>query len=66
VEYIDQVVTNYTKFNIPLETFVTDSQYMDKDKDFTLSNTYALADFQVNIWPNGTSHATNMTLRPRA
>jgi hypothetical protein len=40
-------VKNYSAFNIPLETFVTDSQYMDKDQDFTLSPTYLLSDFQV-------------------
>lgn len=48
VEYIDKVVTNYTAANIPLETFVTDSQYMDSDQDFTLSPTYSLPDFQVS------------------
>lgn len=32
---------------IPLETFVTDSQYMDKDQDFTFSADYAVDDFQV-------------------
>lgn len=47
VEYIDKVAKNYSAYNIPLETFVTDSQYMDRDQDFTLSDTYQLADFQV-------------------
>ena len=28
---------SYAYFKIPLETFVTDSQYMDHDQDFTIS-----------------------------
>eukprot|EP00884_Botryococcus_braunii_P020446 jgi/Botrbrau1/7085/Bobra.0165s0107.1 len=49
VEFIDKVVKNYSAFNIPLETFVTDSQYMDKDQDFTVSPTYQLTEFQAFI-----------------
>ena len=42
-----RVVESYMKARIPLETFVTDSQYMDKDQDFTFSADYAVDDFQV-------------------
>ena len=31
------MVQSYEYFKIPLETFVTDSQYMDHDQDFTIS-----------------------------
>ena len=31
------MVDSYAYFKIPLETFVTDSQYMDHDQDFTIS-----------------------------
>ena len=42
-----RVVESYMQARIPLETFVTDSQYMDKDQDFTFSADYAVEDFQV-------------------
>eukprot|EP00884_Botryococcus_braunii_P003098 jgi/Botrbrau1/1278/Bobra.0163s0061.1 len=42
VEIIDRIVDSYRYANIPLETFVSDSQYMDGDQDFTLSPSYPL------------------------
>ncbi|KAK9915638.1 hypothetical protein WJX75_001864 [Coccomyxa subellipsoidea] len=46
VKQMTRVVESYMQAQIPLETFVTDSQYMDKDQDFTFSADYALDDFQ--------------------
>ena len=37
VQQLERVVQSYAYFKIPLETFVTDSQYMDHDQDFTIS-----------------------------
>ena len=37
VQQLTRVVQSYEYFKIPLETFVTDSQYMDHDQDFTIS-----------------------------
>ena len=34
---LSRVLDSYAYFQIPLETFVTDSQYMDHDQDFTMS-----------------------------
>jgi hypothetical protein len=47
VKQMTRVVESYMQAQIPLETFVTDSQYMDKDQDFTFSADYAVDDFQV-------------------
>ena len=47
MKQITRVVESYMQAQIPLETFVTDSQYMDKDQDFTFSADYAVDDFQV-------------------
>lgn len=47
VSQIVRVVESYMQARIPLETFVTDSQYMDNDQDFTFSADYAVDDFQV-------------------
>jgi alpha-glucosidase (family GH31 glycosyl hydrolase) len=45
VQYCEQVVANYIQNQIPLETFLTDIQYMDQNQDFTLSNQYPLSEF---------------------
>ena len=37
MQQLTRVVQSYEYFKIPLETFVTDSQYMDHDQDFTIS-----------------------------
>ena len=37
MQQLERVVQSYAYFKIPLETFVTDSQYMDHDQDFTIS-----------------------------
>jgi len=40
------VVGGYQYAGIPLETLVTDSQYMDKDQDFTFSPDFSLPSMQ--------------------
>lgn len=37
IQQLERVVQSYAYFKIPLETFVTDSQYMDHDQGFTIS-----------------------------
>lgn len=37
VNQLQRVVDSYAYFKIPLETFVTDSQYFYHDQDFTVS-----------------------------
>ncbi|CAL8465181.1 g4716 [Coccomyxa elongata] len=46
IGYCDEVVTNYSRAHIPLETFITDGQYADGYMDFTLSDGYPLKDFR--------------------
>ena len=43
------IVDGYTNAGIPLETFVSDSQYMDHDQDFTLGAKFPLADMQAFV-----------------
>jgi len=44
---LDNVVKNYKKFNIPLETIWSDIDYMDQYRDWTLDeNTYPAKDFK--------------------
>ena len=45
VQYCEQVVANYIQHEIPLETFLTDIQYMNNYQDFTLSNEYSQGAF---------------------
>ena len=40
------MVGGYQYAGIPLETLVTDSQYMDKDQDFTFSPDFSLPSMQ--------------------
>ena len=40
------MVDSYAYAQIPLETFVTDSQYMSHDQDFTLGAQYNVSAFQ--------------------
>ena len=42
------VVDGYASAGIPLETFVSDSQYMDRDQDFTLGDNFTARDMQVH------------------
>lgn len=51
VEIIDRIVDSYRYAGIPLETFVSDSQYMDGDQDFTLSASYPLPAMKVSPLP---------------
>ena len=53
VQQLERVVQSYAYFKIPLETFVTDSQYMDHDQDFTIS-----PDFE----PFGVSSCCNLSM----
>lgn len=46
IGYCDEVVTNYSRAHIPLETFITDGQYADGYMDFTLSDGYPLKAFR--------------------
>ena len=45
VQYCEQVVANYIQNEIPLETFLTDIQYMNNYQDFTLSDEYSQSEF---------------------
>ena len=40
------MVDGYIYAGIPLETLVTDSQYMDKDQDFTFSKDFPVESMQ--------------------
>ena len=45
VQYCEQVVADYIQNEIPLETFLTDIQYMNDYQDFSLSNEYSQSEF---------------------
>ena len=47
LKQLNTVVDSYAYAKIPLETFVTDSQYMLHDQDFTLGEEFPAAMFQV-------------------
>lgn len=49
IQYCEQVVANYAQNQIPLETFVTDIQYLNQNQDFTLSDLYPLNEFQTFV-----------------
>ncbi|CAL5218429.1 g109 [Coccomyxa viridis] len=54
VQQLERVVQSYAYFKIPLETFVTDSQYMDHDQDFTISPDFEpFGDFVAMLNKNG-------------
>jgi hypothetical protein len=42
-------VQSYAYEKIPLETFVTDSQYMNHDQDFTFSTDYTASEMQARL-----------------
>ena len=46
-EFYDQILNGYGNASIPLETFVSDSQYMDHDQDFTLGYDFPLDQMKV-------------------
>ncbi|KAK9822226.1 hypothetical protein WJX81_001471 [Elliptochloris bilobata] len=41
-EFYYQILEGYANASIPLDTFVSDSQYMDHDQDFTLGATFPM------------------------
>lgn len=43
------MVANYIQNQIPLETFVTDIQYLKQNQDFTLSDSYPLNELQTFV-----------------
>lgn len=47
LKQLNTVVDSYAYAKIPLETFVTDSQYMLHDQDFTLGEEFPVSTFQV-------------------
>jgi len=49
VGYANEVVTNYSRARIPLETFIVDNQYADGYMDFTLSEGYPLKEFRAFV-----------------
>jgi alpha-glucosidase (family GH31 glycosyl hydrolase) len=49
VQYCQTVVQRYAEAQIPLETFVTDIQYMNASQDFTLSEYYPLPAMQAFV-----------------
>ena len=49
VQYCQTVVQRYAEAQIPLETFVTDIQYMNGSQDFTLSEYYPLPAMQAFV-----------------
>ena len=51
VQQLTRVVQSYEYFKIPLETFVTDSQYMDHDQDFTISPDFEPWGVRISIAP---------------
>ena len=46
-EFYYQILDGYDNASIPLETFVSDSQYMDHDQDFTLGYSFPEAGMKV-------------------
>ena len=52
-----QIVDSYAGAGIPLETFVSDSQYMDHNQDFTLGATFPLGEMQA-LWRACTAAAS--------
>lgn len=46
-DYYTYVIDNYAAAGIPLETFVADSQYMDRQMIFTLGANFSQADMSV-------------------
>lgn len=49
LKQLNRVVDSYAYAKIPLETFVTDSQYMNHDQDFTLGVEFNASSFQVRV-----------------
>ena len=46
-EYYTYVIQQYAQANIPLETFVADSQYMDRDQIWTLGSNFSTSEVKV-------------------
>lgn len=45
--YFSYVLDNYAAAGIPLETFVADSQYMDRQMIFTLGSNFTISEMDV-------------------
>jgi alpha-glucosidase (family GH31 glycosyl hydrolase) len=66
VEEAQEVVDNYTRAGIPLEVFISDSQYMNKNRLFTLDPTnYAPDKMQVRFLSFASSVHSCASLRIR-
>ena len=50
-EFYYQILEGYANASIPLDTFVSDSQYMDHDQEFTLGSTFNMSEMQVRSIP---------------
>ena len=50
-EFYYQILEGYANASIPLDTFVSDSQYMDHDQDFTLGSTFPLDQMKASAVP---------------
>ncbi len=48
-EFYSQILNGYGNASIPLETFVSDSQYMDHDQDFTFGDKFPMSDMKVRL-----------------
>ena len=46
-EYYTYVISQYQQAGIPLETFVADSQYMNKSQIWTLGSNFSASEMQV-------------------
>lgn len=59
--YFSYVLDNYAAAGIPLETFVADSQYMDRQMIFTLGSNFTISEMDVII---GRLHASGQRFVP--
>ena len=48
-DYYTYVISQYAQANIPLETFVADSQYMDRDQIWTLGSNFSVSEVRVRL-----------------
>ena len=48
VQMYNAILDGYGNASIPLETFLSDSQYMDHDQDFTYGPDFTVSDMKVS------------------